>query len=192
MATRPPRIGARSLLSGIRFDPARAAVVQAGRAARLKGLGISTPMGGSAPPWLWLDPMAPAADGKGWLEFNDADQVGRRWDTKKPVATFEAIFQKQDEISFAIVRPSVMLHLETDQQCLVEFSVWGNLFGAPQAAFEVSSGSSTSKLAVAEAADDEVAALCRGSAQLRLWVPDGGKVGQGGGWAFYGVRVTPL
>jgi hypothetical protein len=190
MASRPPRNG-NSIAARLRNDPGRQRHIQAARGARLAKLGLREPMGLDMP-WLSLNPMRPSVPDKGWLSFNDPDEVTRQWDTQRPVATFEAVFHKRDEISFAIVRPRVTLHLETDKQCLVEFAVWGNVFGTSTTRFEVMTEGNTVTADVADAAEDSVAVLCRGWAQLRLWIPDGGSIGQGGGWAFYGVTVTPL
>jgi hypothetical protein len=195
MAIRPKPAQSKraSILEGLRFDARRAGAMARKRVRLLKDLNIEgrVPQDGNMPPWLYLDAMNPSVAGKGWLEFHNVHEVGRRWDTQVPVATFHGLYREELPSSSAIIRPTAIVHIDPPGQFLVELSVWGNCIDQPQTAFRVFAAQEA-VITVDKAKDDLIAVIATGSVSLHLDIPHDGQVTKRGAWALNSVKVTPL
>ena len=147
-----------------------------------------------AMPWLRLSPLHPAVDGKGRLDFWDPSYVG--FNTIE-LAAFDAAFEKKMPSSFEIVRGALGLTFEPEAEgkSVVELSVFAHVDGGAKPAFEVWADNDMQIHQVEDAKVEVITVVAHSSIWMRLQVPgqtNDNLVGNGGGWAFYEVKVTPI
>ncbi|HYW16416.1 MAG TPA: hypothetical protein VE891_09730 [Allosphingosinicella sp.] len=145
-------------------------------------------------PWLRLSPLHAAVDGKGRLDFWDPSSVGFN---SIELAVFDAAFEKKMPNEFAIVRGAVGLTFEPEAagKSLIELPVFAHVEGGAKPAFEVWADNEKQIHQVEDGQADVITVVAHSSIWMRLQVPgqtDENLVGDGGGWAFYEVKVTPL
>ncbi len=145
-------------------------------------------------PWLRLTPQNAEVEGKGRLDFWDPSFVG--FNTIE-LAAFDAAYQKTMPDEFAIVRGAVGLTFEPEApgKSLVELSVFAHVQGGAKPSFEVWADNDMQIHQVEDAKVDVITVVALRSIWMRLQVPgqtNDNLVGNGGGWAFYEVKVTPI
>jgi hypothetical protein len=178
-----------------RPDRRRLAELERGRPGRLAK--IRVPLDKTTDldmPWLRLTPLHPSVDGKGRLDFWDPSFVG--FNTIE-LAAFDAAYEKKMPNQFAIVRGSVGLAFEPDApgKSMVELSVFAHVEGGAKPAFEVWADNDMQIHQVEDAKVDVITVVAHSWVGMRLQVPgqtNDNLVGNGGGWAFYEVKVTPI
>jgi len=177
------------------IDRRRIVELDRGRAARLAKARIPPAIVRGLPPqpWLRLTPMQPSVAGKGHLDFWNPSFVGIN---TVELATFDAAFQKQIPDVFEIVRPSLSLTIDPPAaQSVLELSVFAHVQGPTKPTFEIWVGNDMQTFTVEDGQPDIITVAFQNWVGIQLAVPgktDENPVGDGGGWAFYELRVTPL
>lgn len=176
-----------------RLDPARLAELarlRPGRLAALKIDGVKLPVVYDNPPqpWLHLTPNQLGVDGKGSITLVDSQWVGRQSASEPWAALFDKVYDKTDSVGYSSVRPSLLIALETSALAIVELTVFAHDDDG-NTRFEVDSVGKQ-VLPVTDAQTDVITFLMRSTASVQLASPWQYKLGKGGGWAFYDLKIA--
>jgi hypothetical protein len=137
--------------------------------------------------------MQPSVAGKGHLDFWEPSFVGVN---TVEIATFDAAFQKQVPDLFEIAHPGLSLTLEPQAaKSVLELSVFAHVDGPTKPTFEIWVANDMQTYQVENGKPDVITVVMQDWADVRLAIPgqtNDNLVGDGGGWAFYELKVTPL
>jgi hypothetical protein len=192
---RTQALPARLAERGLRVDRKLLAGLAAGRQSRLGKLRIPPAKLNKLPPepWLTLTPTQPSVAGKGRLDFFDPSFVGI---DSLELAAFDAAFEKTVPHKFELVSPSLSLTITPEaSKSILEMSVFAHVDGPTQPMFEIWVGEKKQTVTVANGKPDVITLIMEEWVGIRLAIPgqtNDNLVGDGGGWAFYDLQVTPI